>query len=93
MHLSICFTKQYFDFQAAQQAKKANHPLHVIVGAFLHDIGHLVGIERHMEKMSSHGLSGKKEGKTTTILFYLVVYVLIFKIKYVYDLISFYVFI
>ena len=36
--------------------------MHVIVGAFLHDIGHLLGIERHMERMTTHGLSGHKEG-------------------------------
>ena len=37
--------------------------MHVIVGAFLHDIGHLLGIERHMERMTSHGLPGHKDGK------------------------------
>jgi len=52
------------NIKIAQQARDGDYPLHVIVGAFLHDIGHLVGIERHMERMYTHGLSGQKEGTT-----------------------------
>ena len=53
-------------------ARKGDYPLHVIVGAFLHDIGHLVGIERHMEKMYNHGLSGHKEGEIIVDMFFVM---------------------
>jgi hypothetical protein len=37
--------------QAAQQAKEAGQPDHVILACFLHDIGHLVGLEKNMEQV------------------------------------------
>jgi len=43
--------------QVGQYARDACQPIHVILGAFLHDIGHLVGIDRHMQKMTEHGLN------------------------------------
>lgn len=30
--------------QCAQQAKECQQPNHVILGAFLHDVGHLIGM-------------------------------------------------
>jgi len=51
--------------QVAQFARDACQPIHVILGAFFHDIGHLVGIERHMQKMTEHGLTMK--GSSTSI--------------------------
>ena len=35
--------------QAAQHAKEAGGADHVILGAFLHDIGHLIGREKKLE--------------------------------------------
>ena len=37
--------------QAAQQAKEADQADHVILACFLHDIGHLVGLEKNMEQV------------------------------------------
>ena len=33
---------------------------HVVIGAFLHDIGHLIGLENKMEAMGIHGSLGIK---------------------------------
>ena len=41
--------------QCAQEAKKACQPDHTVLGAFLHDIGHLIGIEKKMEAMNHNG--------------------------------------
>jgi len=41
--------------QAAEQAKAEGHPPHVLVGALLHDIGHLVGLERGLPAMTEGG--------------------------------------
>merc|ERR1712110_60079 len=51
--------------QVGQYARDACQPIHVILGAFLHDTGHLVGIDRHMQKMTEHGLNIR--GKETSI--------------------------
>ena len=37
--------------QAANHAKEAGGADHVILGAFFHDIGHLVGREKKMEQV------------------------------------------
>lgn len=43
--------------QCAQEALKTGHPNHAVLGAFLHDVGHLVGLEQKMESMSAFGKS------------------------------------
>jgi len=50
--------------QVGQHARDSSQPIHVILAAFLHDIGHLVGIDRHMAKMVEHGLEMKGEFRT-----------------------------
>jgi len=37
--------------QASEFAKSNGFPDHVVLGAFLHDIGHLVGMEQNLEKV------------------------------------------
>ena len=39
--------------QCAQAAQQSGQPDHAILGAFLHDIGHLVGLEQNMEPMTA----------------------------------------
>ena len=37
--------------QAGKHAKDAERPDHIVLGAFLHDVGHLVGLEKNMEQV------------------------------------------
>jgi predicted HD phosphohydrolase len=39
--------------QASKHAQEAEQADHVILGTFLHDIGHLVGLENKMEQVSN----------------------------------------
>ena len=58
MNLFLFF---FFNLQHAQQcaleAKKSGQPDHVILGAFLHDIGHLIGMEKNMKQMEAFGIT------------------------------------
>merc|ERR1712013_187130 len=42
--------------QAAEQAEKAGYGEKVIIGAFLHDIGHLIGMEKDLPLMEQNGV-------------------------------------
>eukprot|EP00092_Neocalanus_flemingeri_P005783 GFUD01006225.1.p1 GENE.GFUD01006225.1~~GFUD01006225.1.p1 ORF type:complete len:198 (-),score=66.55 GFUD01006225.1:214-780(-) len=42
--------------QAAIQAEQAGHSDLVIIGAFLHDIGHLIGMEKSLPLMEQNGI-------------------------------------
>ena len=43
--------------QCALEAKKSGQPDHVVLGAFLHDIGHLIGMEKNMKQMEAFGIT------------------------------------
>jgi len=43
--------------QCADQARNSGQASHVILGAFLHDIGHLIGLEKGLECMMANGKS------------------------------------
>ena len=39
--------------QCAQEAFKEGQPDHAVLGAFLHDVGHLIGLQNKMEAMAA----------------------------------------
>jgi predicted HD phosphohydrolase len=40
--------------QCSQEALRAGQPDHAVLGAFLHDVGHLIGLENNLEPMKAN---------------------------------------